>query len=312
MMKNNFLLESNDGIVLDKKIDKIISSTNFSNASKSSYDIEEKDLSDALKDLDTYSFLNDKKIIIIKNPFYNYNEKKFNHLLKYIDNPNPDNLLILVCEKLDSRLTVTKKLKSSKNIEILKLEVNPYQYVKNILKDFKISEDTINLLVEKCKGDITRLDSECNKLMLYKDNSKEITNTDVSNMVIEKLGESNEILFSFVNSLLSKDTTNSFKYYKDLSRYNIDSNSIIGLVTSQTRLIYQVKTLADKGLSNELIKDTLGVKSVFQIKKIKNYIYQYSYKELANLISSLALVDLNIKSGKLDANMAIDMLLINM
>ena len=312
MMKNNFLLESNDGIVLDKKIDKIISSTNFSNASKSSYDIEEKDLSDALEDLDTYSFLNDKKIIIIKNPFYNYNEKKFNHLLKYIDNPNPDNLLILVCEKLDSRLTVTKKLKSSKNIEILKLEVNPYQYVKNILKDFKISEDTINLLVEKCKGDITRLDSECNKLMLYKDNSKEITNTDVSNMVIEKLGESNEILFSFVNSLLSKDTTNSFKYYKDLTKYNIDSNSIIGLVTSQTRLIYQVKTLADKGLSNELIKDTLGVKSVFQIKKIKNYIYQYSYKELANLISSLALVDLNIKSGKLDANMAIDMLLINM
>lgn len=312
MMKNNFLLESSDGIVLDKKIDKIISSTNFSNASKSSYDIEEKDLSDALEDLDTYSFLNDKKIIIIKNPFYNYNEKKFNHLLKYIDNPNPDNLLILVCEKLDSRLTATKKLKSSKNIEILKLEVNPYQYVKNILKDFKISEDTINLLVEKCKGDITRLDSECNKLMLYKDNSKEITNTDVSNMVIEKLGESNEILFSFVNSLLSKDTTNSFKYYKDLTKYNIDSNSIIGLVTSQTRLIYQVKTLADKGLSNELIKDTLGVKSVFQIKKIKNYIYQYSYKELANLISSLALVDLNIKSGKLDANMAIDMLLINM
>lgn len=312
MMKNNFLLESNDGIVLDKKIDKIISSTNFSNASKSSYDIEENDLSDALEDLDTYSFLNDKKIIIIKNPFYNYNEKKFNHLLKYIDNPNPDNLLILVCEKLDSRLTATKKLKSSKNIEILKLEVNPYQYVKNILKDFKIGEDTINLLVEKCKGDITRLDSECNKLMLYKDNSKEITNTDVSNMVIEKLGESNEILFSFVNSLLSKDTTNSFKYYKDLTKYNIDSNSIIGLVTSQTRLIYQVKTLADKGLSNELIKDTLGVKSVFQIKKIKNYIYQYSYKELANLISSLALVDLNIKSGKLDSNMAIDMLLINM
>ena len=77
-------------------------------------------------------------------------------------------------------------------------------------------------------------------------------------------------------------------------------------------MIYQVKTLADKCLSNELIKDTLGVKSVFQIKKIKNYIYQYSYKELANLISSLALVDLNIKSGKLDSNMAIDMLLINM
>ena len=273
MMKNNFLLESNDGIVLDKKIDKIISSTNFSNASKSSYDIEEKDLSDALEDL--------------------------------------DNLLILDCEKLDSRLTATKKLKSNKNIEILKLEVNPYQYVKEVLKGYKIEENTINLLVEKCKSDITRLDSECNKLMLYKNNSKKITNADISNMVIEKLGESNEVLFSFVNSLLSKDTKNSFKYYKELEKYNIDSNSIIGLVTSQTRLIYQVKTLADKGLSNDLIKETLGVKSVFQIKKIKNYIYQYSYLELSNLISSLALVDLNIKSGKLDSNMAIDMLLIN-
>lgn len=311
-MKNSYLLEGNDGIVLDKKIDEIISSTNFSNASRSSYDIDEKDLSDALEDLDTYSFLNDKKVIVIKNVFSNNSDIKATHLLKYIDNPNPDNLLILTCKKLDNRLNLAKKIKSNKNITFIKLEVNPNKYVKEILKDYKIEDSTINLLIEKCRGNITALNSECNKLMIYKIEEKNITKSDIYDMVIERLGESNEVLFSFVNSILSKNKTNSFKEYEELLKYNIDSNSIIGLVSSQTRLIYQIKILNEKGLSNEQIRETLGVKSIFQIKKIKEYTYKYTYKELANLISSLAKIDLNIKSGKLNSNMAIDMLLINM
>ena len=311
-MKNSYLLEGADGVVLDKKIDEIISSTNFSNASRSSYDIDEKDLSDALEDLDTYSFLNDKKVIVIKNVFSNNSDIKSTHLLKYIDNPNPDNLLILTCKKLDNRLNLAKKIKSNKNITFIKLEVNPNKYVKEILKDYKVEDSTINLLIEKCRGNITALNSECNKLMIYKIEEKNITKSDIYDMVIERLGESNEVLFSFVNSILSKNKTNSFKEYEELLKYNIDSNSIIGLVSSQTRLIYQIKILNEKGLSNEQIRETLGAKSIFQIKKIKEYTYKYTYKELANLISSLAKIDLNIKSGKLNSNMAIDMLLINM
>ena len=55
-----------------------------------------------LEDLDTYNFLSEKKVIIIKNiesiKEEQY-EKDIEHLFKYIDNPNPDNLLIITSRK---------------------------------------------------------------------------------------------------------------------------------------------------------------------------------------------------------------------
>ena len=64
---NNYLLESIDTTLLDKKIEKIIKDNDFSSASISSYDLDEVLLENALEDLDTYSFLTSKKVIIIKN-----------------------------------------------------------------------------------------------------------------------------------------------------------------------------------------------------------------------------------------------------
>ena len=62
---NNYLFESIDTTLLDKKIDSIINELSFNDASISSYDLEESLLEKALEDLDTYSFLTTKKVIII-------------------------------------------------------------------------------------------------------------------------------------------------------------------------------------------------------------------------------------------------------
>lgn len=311
-MKNNYLLECVDWEVLSKEIEKIIVQTQFQNASRSIYDMEEKDLSDALEDLDTYNFLSDKKIIIIRNVFYNQNEKKMNHLLKYLDNYSEDNLLILTVNKLDNRLNIVKKLKKNDNIEIKALEIDPFQYIKNILKNYKISNECISLLNEKCKSDITKISNECAKLMNYKVNDLEITKEDIDHLVVKKLGESNEVLFAFVQQLLLKNKKSALEKYRELLEYHVDSASIIGLIASQLRLIYQVKVLAGRNLYNDQIANELNLKSSYQVKKMREYGYDYTYQELSNLVHSIADLDFKIKSGKLDANHAIEMLVINL
>ena len=137
-MKNNYLLETEDTTLLEKKIEELINKNSFSNAYKSVYDLEEVSLDNALEDLDTYSFLSDKKVIIIKNCFSDNNENRLNHLLKYIDNYNKDNLLILTTRKIDNRLNIIKSLKKNDNIEIISIEVDPFKYVKDLLKGYKI------------------------------------------------------------------------------------------------------------------------------------------------------------------------------
>ena len=62
----NYLLESEDYISLQQKIDELIKNNDFSNATISTYDMDDSSLENALEDLDTYSFFSDKKVIIIK------------------------------------------------------------------------------------------------------------------------------------------------------------------------------------------------------------------------------------------------------
>ena len=110
---NSYLIESEDTLSLNNEISKIIKDNDFTNAVINTYDIEETLLENALEDLDTYNFLSEKKVIIIKNIESikeDLFEKDIEHLFKYIDNPNQDNLLIITSKKLDSRLKFSKKL----------------------------------------------------------------------------------------------------------------------------------------------------------------------------------------------------------
>ncbi len=310
-MKHNYLLEEIDSLVVSKKINSIIEKMNFQEAIQSTYDIEEQELSVALEDLDTYSFLSPKKVIIIKNVFSNNNDEDMKHLLKYIDNPNCDNLLFLTCKKLDNRLNIIKQLKNNSNIDIIQFDIDPYKYVKELLNGYKISNRSIQLLIDKCKNDLTKIRNECDKLILFKSDNLEIIEDDINNLVVEKLGDSSEVLFSFVKYLLLKDKKHAIEEYQELLNYDMDVYSIIGLIASQLRLMYQVKLLKDKNLSVEEITKKLFLKSTYQVKKMSQYSYNYSFLELSNLIDVVASIDFKIKSGRIEPKLAMDILIIN-
>ena len=311
-MKNNYLIESSDKVLLDNKINEIINKNKFNDVYISTYDIEENDLGNALEDLNTYGLFSEKKVIIIKNVFVDTKNKKLDDLINYINNYDENYLLILVETKLDNRLTIIKDLKNNKNIEIISLETNPNTYIKNYLKDYKIDSYTVNRITILCKEDITRITNELDKLMMYKIKEKEITIDDVDLLVVEKLGDSSDTLFSLIRYIMSKDKVNAINTLNELKKYDVDINSIIGLMTSQINLIWGIKILSEKGINNDDIAKTLGVKSVYQIKKLKEYIYDYSYEDICSFIKTIADLDYKIKSGRIDKEKAIEILIINL
>lgn len=309
---NNYLLESSDHLLVQKEIENIIKQENYTDQYQSIYDLEETQLIHAIEDLDTYSFLSDKKIIIIKNILSSLaTDSEKEHLLKYLNNYNPNNLLIMTTDKLDTK-TFSKKLKSAKNLIYKKIEVNEEEYVKNKLRDYKISKIDIVYLLDLCKNDMTKIDSECEKLMVYKINDKEITREDITNLVVKKLGDSNETLYALINAIMSKNKKLSLNLYQELKQYQIDSNSIIGLMTSQMKLISQIKVLKEDSLSNIEIQQKLNLKSIYQVKKLSEYINYYSFKEIGSFFKKLADTDYKIKTGRIDSNDAIELLIINL
>ena len=185
---NNYLIEYNDIYLLNNEIDSLIEK-GFKDATKSIYDLDEESLEAALNDLDTYSFLTDKKIIIIKNINKLEDNKQTTHLLKYLENPNNDNLLILTTNKLNMTKKINKELKKKTNY--LKLEVNLEKEIKNILKGYKIDSKSINKLIDYSNNNIDIIKSECDKIINYKENDKTITEEDIELLVVKHLGDSN-------------------------------------------------------------------------------------------------------------------------
>lgn len=310
-MKHNYLIECTDFLTIQIEINKIIKNNKFEDASINYYDIQEVPLENALEDLDTYGFLTSKKVIVITN-FESIdlsNEKDLDRLTKYSKNPSSDNILIITTKKYvikDNKYL--KELK--KNLEIITISVDPISYIKNELKGYKVDRDVINLINEYCLEDITKIHNECNKLKLYKEEDKTISKEDVKELVIKKLGDATELTFSFTRALAERNKKEALNLYQEILDYNVEPLSLIGLLASQFRIMYQVKVLDRKRMNNAEIAKILNTKE-YRIMKTKELTRFYTEKEILNLIIKLSEIDLKIKTTSNDPNLLIQVFILN-
>ena len=308
----SYLLETEDFTAREVEVHKIIKKEHFEETTISIYDLEENTLENALEDLDTYSFLSSKKIIIIRNieSISTEEEKqRLDHLYKYIDHPYEDNLLIIECKKLNNTTKLAKELK--KKCKYIEIEVSSKSFIKEQLKDYKVSQEAINLLDEYCLSDLTKIETESRKLRDYKIDEKEITTSDIKELVTKKLGDSKDLTFAFSRALAERDKKEALLRYRELLDYNIEPLSIIGLLGSQIRIIYQVKILSKKNLSDREIANMLDEKSDFRIKKTRELIALYTESELLELMQKLSDMDYRIKTTDTNSNDELENFILN-
>ena len=309
---NNYLLENTDPIVIKNETKNLIKKNNFEGSQVSIYDIEEVPLEKALEDLDTYGFLSSKKVVIIKNIDilkYDDNKKDLDHLFKYLENSSSDNLLIIEVKKLDNKTKLSKELK--KKCNYIESSLNTKSFIKGQLKGYDISQDTINLLDEYCLEDITKIYNECEKLKEYRIDEKKITSQDVRELVVRKQGDTKETTFQFSRALAEKNKKEALNLFNSLLEKNNDSIAIVGLLASQLRIIYQVKILEERNMSDREIASTLCEKE-FRIKKTRELTRLYSRDELNKLIITLSDIDLKMKTTDIDPKPLIQMFIINL
>ncbi len=280
-MKNNYLLVYDNYYLFQEKLKDIISSTKFENASITNYDLEEENLYNALLDLDTYSFLTEQKVIIIKNINLLEDNQDTKHLLKYLDNPNNDNLLILTTTKFNATKKINKELKKQTNY--IKLETDLNKEIKNILQGYEVESGVITKLIEYSNNNIDIIKSECDKLKQYKFDTKKITKEDVETIVIKHIGESTQIVFDLIKDIAIKDKKRAIIKYEKLKKYNVDDIALIGLLESQLRLMIQIIMFSEKNYSNKDIAATLNIHP-YRIEKTKELLRYSNKKDVCNMI----------------------------
>ena len=311
-MANNYLIESADSLSLQKERESLIKENHFLDASLSFYDLEETLLENALEDLDTYGLLSSKKIIIIQGIEtikYDDFSKDFDHLFHYLENSNPDNLLIIESHKLNNTLKVVKQLK--KLCTYIEPLFDSIPYIKSSLDGFKLENGVVSLLDEYCLKDLTKIDNECEKLKNYKWDEKFITKQDVLDLVVKKLGDPRDVTFAFTRALASRERKEALLKYHELLSYQMEPFGIIGLLESQMRIIYQVMILEKQHLSDKEIASSLQEKSDYRIRKTRELTRFYTEEEVLMFMQKIADMDYQLKTSDVDANHLIEMLILS-
>lgn len=299
-MKNLILIENSNHFLIKKKLE----SLNKDNYPIEYIDLNDISLNDVIIDLDTYNFLEPNKIVVLTNIEKSLKDDQ-PRFEKYIEHPNPDKVLVLVSESLDQRKKITKKIK--KEFETIEISINPISYIKDNLEEYTMDQDAILELIDRTNSNLSSISNELDKLKLLKEEEKRITKEDVIEVVYRNINDSDDYLYEFVDAILKKDRKKAMSMYQDLKVLNIEVLSLIGLIASQVRSMLQVSIL-----SNKLDKDiAVDLKMhPYRVKKLREACSKYSEKELEELIKKLYQMDLSIKSGKMDAELIMELFIV--
>lgn len=306
-----YLLYGTNYFLIKREIEKIKLENNIESIDINNYNLENTILDNILDDALTLSLFSQKKMIIVDNSYIftsSVRKKGLDHnidlLNKYIENPNPDTILIFVVneEKIDDRKKIVKLIKINGNVIEFNEVKNIDTFIKNELNDYKMDAVTINSFVNRVGDNLAIITSEIEKLKLYKNDDKIITKDDVFNVCSEQIDvDMNEL----TNSIVSKNISKSLKIYNELIKQGEEPLQIIIRLANQFRIIYQSKELTKKGYSNKDIADILGIHP-YRVKKALEISYKFPSKELLSILKKLSRIDEGIKMGNMDKNIALE------
>lgn len=309
---NTYVIESNDYIVINTRINEILKKNKLTSDMIIKYDLQEVPISVAIEDLDTYNFLSSNKVVVCDNAYFLTASKPKNsvthneeELEKYLKNPSRDNILILICDKLDNRKSLTK-LFDKRNV--LGGEVVIEDLIKEKLDDYKMDFKTIKYLINYCDNDNERVLNELDKLKCYKMQEKVITIEDINEAVIKLSGDS---VFDLIDSIVAKNKHRAYMLTQELINKGEDISKIIIMISDQFRLMYQVKFLLKEGYNQDSIASKLKIHP-YRVKLAIEKGYNYSEKTLLTNLDYFFNLDYMIKSGNNNPKLVFELFLANL
>ncbi len=303
-----YLLYGTNDFAIQKEIEKITKDFDKMNISK--YDLTEDDIKDVISDAETFSMFADSKVVIAENAaiFTSSGSGDLETLENYLADINPNTILIFTVneEKVDERKKITKKIKKDYKLISFNQNETPNSLVRNLLNDYNITSSNINLLIDRVGTNPLILENEVNKIKLYKDD-KTVTKEDIINLTTKRP----EIdIFKLIDDIVMKNKDEALEIYNEMLKVNEEPLKIVILLASQFRLMYQAKELAKKGYSEKNISEVLKVHP-YRVKLALQKGKKYKAETLLNYLNALADIDIAIKTGKTDKNLALELFLLN-
>ena len=298
--------------LIDKEIKKVILDNKIDDINIVHYDLENTKIEDIIEDLSSVSLFGEKKLIIVDNAYIftgttnkKLLEQNTDILEKFLKNNNCDNIVIfnILKEKLDERKKIVKVIKEKGIVKDFNTFSNINKYVLDMFGEYKINNENINFLVNRVGNNLEVLSQEINKIKIYKDNDFNITKEDIINLTTKNIDTN---FFNLIENIVARNKNKAMESYYEIIKDGEEPIKIIVVLANKFRLIYQAKNLYKKGYSEKDISNMLG-SNYYAIKKCLESSRNYDDKFLLKCLMKLANLDIDIKSGKIDKNIGLEL-----
>ena len=295
--KYNFVLfyGDNEGLK-SEKIDYILKTTNYKKFLYSEKEIL-NDIENFSNSLLTKSFFDNEKIVIIRNA-----TDKILNLLKDLINRKIEKIIIIFdADVLDKKSKLRSFFEKEKNLACIPFYPDDFKSLNFISQNFfrdrkiKVSQETINLIIERSNGSRQHLKNELEKIGLYTANKKKVEFSEI--IKLTNLGK-NYNISELVETCLVK---NQKKISKIINENNFSNEDTIIIIRTFLLKTKRLLNLSKNIKSNPNLETVISnyKPSIFWKEKeiVKQQLKIWSEKSLGKLINEINNTELLIKKN---------------
>ena len=247
------------------------------------------------------SFFDKEKIIIISR----VTDKILDFIKVVLDKNIHDIKIILKSGLLEKRSKLRTFFEKEKNIVCVPFYPDDLKTLSSLANAFfkdnkiSISQETINLIIDKCNGDRKNLDKELQKILIYLNGKKKISNEQVNQLI--NLAE-NFSVSELVDSCLSNNFSKTIKILNENNYSSDDCMLILRTFLNKAKKVlrlrknYEITKNIDETVTN--FKPPIFWKDKEIVKK---QVINWSIKKIEQLIISINEVELQIKKNSVNS-----------
>lgn len=265
-------------------------------------------IGEVIDQAETLPFFSEKRLILIENS--GFLKSGGEQLAEYLAAPAQTTYFLFVETQVDKRSKLYKTI-ASKGCCVefgIQDETTLKRWILGMIKkeNKKISERDLNFLLEKTGTDMENIRKETEKLFCYCMDKEIITGKDIEEICTKQIGNH---IFDMVSAIAEGKQEKALNLYYELIAQKEPPMRILFLIARQFNLLYQVKELREKGYQNKSIGEKVGLPG-FIAGKYVSQASRFKTEELREALEACVEAEEAIKTGRMNDNMSVEILII--
>lgn len=258
---------------------------------------------------ETMPFLAERRAIFISDSglFKSGGEK----MAEYLTSPSETTCFVFTESDVDKRSKLYKAVAAKGYVA--EFNVQDEQTLKRWIagtlgkEGKKITENTVQLFLQKTGTDMENIQMELEKLICYCMEKEIVTSEDVETICTNRI--SNHI-FDMINAIADGKTKEALQLYYDLLALKEPPMRILFLIARQCNLLLQVKEMRSRGYDNKAIAPKIGVPP-FIAGKYVTQAGRFKTSVLRAAVEQCVEAEAAVKSGRMNDMMSVEVLILS-